>query len=149
MNTALVELAPVAEAIPVLNWAEFYKGLQARANVPDASITVIAADHAVFQAMYLDLAEIKLALLNSGRTPPLVTVVADVLNVPAGCSWSLNGSVLQIQARRLQTTGDFRVNLDYRSSTRASLVLYCAELAGRVQAVAVYRGGDPAVFWID
>ena len=38
------------------NWAEFYQGWQARANLPDPSFTVIDESHAVFQAMYLDLA---------------------------------------------------------------------------------------------
>lgn len=137
------------QALPTLDWADFYRGLQARANVPDATITEIDADHAVFQAMYLDLGDIKLALASSGYDPPLVTVVADVLNVPIGCSWSLSGSVLQIRARRLQTTGDFRVNLDFRTAATASLTLYCAELAGRVRAVAVQEGKEPTVLPIE
>lgn len=147
--TATLKPAVPDQAVPVLDWAEFYKGLQARANVPDASITVIDGSHAVFQAMYLDLAEIKRTLQASQFDPPLVTVVADVLNVPAGCTWSLSGAVLQLQARRIQTTGELRVNLDFRSSDTASLVCYCAELVGRIQAVAVTAGGEPSVFWID
>lgn len=148
MTAVLPDRLP-AEALPAFDWAEFYHGLQARANVPDATITEIDANHAVFQAMYLDLADVKLALLSSGFNPPLVTVVADVLNVPIGCGWSLSGAVLQIQARRVQTTGDFRVNLDFRTSDTASLTLYCAELAGRVQVVAAQAGKDPTALEVD
>ena len=147
--SAVIQTTPAVGALPVLDWSDFYKGLQARANVPDSTITIIDASHAVFQAMYLDLAEIKLALLNSEFNPPLVTVVADVLNVPAGTNWSLAGSVLQIQARRVQTVNDFKINLDYRGSTTASFLLYCLELAGRIQAVAVRTGHDPVVIPIE
>jgi len=135
-------------AQPTLDWSEFYKGLQARGNVPESSITTIDAAHAVFQAMYVDLAEVKLALRNSGQDPPLVTIVADVLNVPAQTTWSLSNAVLQVQARRVQTDGDFKVNLDYRTGGTASLLLYCAELDGGVRAVAVQAAQPPAVFSI-
>lgn len=148
MTAVLSDRLPTG-VLPAFDWAEFYHGLQARANVPDAAITEIDASHAVFSAMYLDLADVKLALLSSGYNPPLVTVVADVLNVPIGCSWSLSGGALYIQARRVQTTGDFRVNLDFRTVPTASLTLYCAELAGRVQAVAAQPGKDPTVLEVD
>ncbi|MEO6700792.1 MAG: hypothetical protein ABI140_00450 [Jatrophihabitantaceae bacterium] len=139
----------MSAALPKLDWAEFYQGLQARANVPDPSITIIDGTHAVFQAMYLDLAEIKLALRNSGYDPPLVTVVADVFNVPAETTWSLRNTGLQVQARRLQTDGPLRVNLDYRAGTTASLLLFYAELDGSVQATAVQESLPPTVFVID
>ncbi|MDQ2837090.1 MAG: hypothetical protein M3Y42_00760 [Actinomycetota bacterium] len=135
--------------LPSTYWSDFYKGIQARANVPDDSITTIDRAHAVFQAMYLDLAEIKVALRDSGFNPPLVTVVADVLNVPAGTTWLLQNSVLQVQARRLQTGDEFRVNLDYRSGTTASLLLFCAELDGSIRATAIREPAPPDSFPID
>jgi hypothetical protein len=147
--TAMLTAPASTEALPELDWAEFYRGLQARANIPNASITEIDGNHGLFQALYLDLNDIKLALAHSGFNPPLVTIVADVLNVPEGAGWSLSGAVLQIQARRVQTSGDFQVTLDYRTSGTASLTLYCAELAGRVRAVAVRAGSDPVVLLID
>ncbi|MGI8666825.1 MAG: hypothetical protein ACR2N4_12455 [Jatrophihabitans sp.] len=139
----------MSEGLPKLDWAEFYQGLQARANVPDPSITILDSTHAVFQAMYLDLAEVKLALRNSGFSPPLVTIVADVLNVPAETTWTLQDAVLQVQARRLQTDGPLRVNLDYRTGNTASLLMFCAELDGSVRASAVQDSLPPTVFDLD
>lgn len=139
----------MSEALPKLDWAEFYQGLQARANVPDPAITIIDGSHAVFQAMYLDLAEIKLALRNSGFNPTLVTVMADVLNVPAETTWSLQNTGLQVHARRLQTDGPLRINLDYRTGNAATLLLFYAELDGSVRATAVPGSGQPTVFDID
>jgi hypothetical protein len=147
--TAVLPARSAVGTPPVPDWAEFYQGWQARANVPDPSVTVIDASHAVFQAMYLDLAVIKQQLINSGFNPPLVTVLADVLVVPADTSFSLDSEVLLIAARRLQTESEFRVNLDYRTSATAGLVLYCAELAGLVKVVAVEKELAPVVFWLD
>jgi hypothetical protein len=136
-------------ALPEPDWAEFYAGLLARANLPDPSYTVIDAHHAVFQAMYLDLADIKVQLVRAGVSPPLITIVADVLNVPAGTGVWLTSGVLQIQARRVQVEQELRVTLDYRTSTTAGLLLYCAELAGTVRVVAVRAGMPPEVFDLD
>jgi hypothetical protein len=140
--------APV-HAVPDPSWAEFYAGLLARANVPDPSYTVIDEHHAVFQAMYLDLADIKVQLSRAGVYPPLITIVADVLNIPAGSGVWLTSGVLQIQARRVQVEEQLRVTLDYRTSTTAGLLLYCAELKGAVQAVAVRSGMPPEIFVLD
>ncbi len=136
-------------ALPEPDWAEFYAGLLARANLPDPSYTVIDAHHAVFQAMYLDLADIKVQLVRAGVSPPLITIVADVLNVPAGTGVWLTSGVLQIQARRVQVEQELQVTLDYRTSTTAGLLLYCAELAGTVRVVAVRPGMPPEVFDLD
>lgn len=51
---------------PSLDWSAFYTDLQDRAQVPGAARTDIDANHAVFQAMYLDLGEIHRALVDSG-----------------------------------------------------------------------------------
>ncbi|HEY5820512.1 MAG TPA: hypothetical protein VIT20_00960 [Propionibacteriaceae bacterium] len=147
--TAVLPARRLVDAPPAPDWAEFYRGWQTRGAVPGSSFTVINANHAVFQAMYLDLSEIKLALLSSGFDPPLVTIIADVLNVPADLSWSLNSEVLQIQARRLQTETEFRVNLDFRTSVTTSLVLYCAELDGSARVAAVLKDAPPVGFVID
>ena len=140
--------APVRTA-PELKWAEFYAGLLARADLPDPSYTVIDDHHAVFQATYLDLADIKVRLGRAGVDPPLITIVADVLNVPAGTGAWLTSGVLQIQARLVKVEEELRVTLDYRTSTTAGVVLYCAVLEGAVQVVAVRAGMPPEVFELD
>jgi hypothetical protein len=133
---------------PPYEWSTLYKNLEAQGNVPHASSTTIDAAHAVFQAMYVDLSDVKAALTNSGFDPPLVSVIADVLDVPSGTSWLLQNAVLVVKVRRLQTDRPLGINLDYRTGTTASLVLYCDELAGSVQATAVQTSGPPTVFTI-
>ncbi|MCC3332282.1 hypothetical protein [Nocardia abscessus] len=119
------------------DWRTLYGDIEQQGNVPCASATVIDATHAVFRAMYLDLGEVQTALHNSGFDPVLVTLVADVVNVPAGISWQLQETVLWIQTRRMQSDEPFTVTLDYRNDHGARFVLFCDELAGSVQGQAV------------
>lgn len=133
---------------PTIDWAEFYRGWQARGAVPDSTSTVIDRNHAVFQAMYLDLAEVRLTLLASGFDPPLVTLVADVLTVPTGTGWTTSG-VLQVRARRVQSESGLRVNLDLTHAGTGGLLLYCTELVGPVRVVTVQDGAPPHVFVVE
>lgn len=138
----------MANGLPTDDWSALYRGLEAQGGVPCASSTTLDAAGAVFQAMYLDLGEIKATVAGSGFDPPLVTVIADVLNVPAGTTWLLQDAVLVVQARRVQTDGPLAVSLDFRTGGTASLLLYCVELAGSVRAAVVSSSGAPIVYTI-
>lgn len=133
---------------PATDWSQLYADVATRGNVPYASSETIDAAHATFQAMYVDLADVKARLVASGFDPPLVTIYADVLNVPAGTTWLLSDAVLFVAARRVQTSGPLAVNLDYRRGQTASLALFCIELDGRVTATAVPPEGSPQSFQI-
>ncbi|MQY29146.1 hypothetical protein [Nocardia aurantia] len=126
-------------------WRRLYEELEREGRVPCASATEIDANHAVFRAMYLDLSEVRTALRSSGFDPPLVMLIADVVNVPAGTSWRLRDMVLWIQARRVQSDERLKVTLDFRDNHGARFVLFCDELAGSVQGEAVTASGDIAL----
>jgi hypothetical protein len=124
-----------------IDWSTLYQTLATQGQVPAAASQVIDRNHAVFQAMYLDLGAIATALLTSGFTPPLVTIYADVLNVPETVNYALQNSVMVIVARRIEATGSPRINIDYRTSSVASLLLYANELSGTISVVAVVNDG--------
>lgn len=123
------------------DWATLYQTLATQGNVPNAASQVIDQNHAVFQAMYLDLGVVANTLLTSGFTPPLVTIYADVLNVPDGLNYLLQNSVLVINARRIEAGAEPRINIDYRTSTTASLLVYSIEMIGTISVVAAVEDG--------
>lgn len=124
---------PVSDA-PV-DWQSLYHDIASRGEIPFASSQTIDAVHATFQAMYLDLAEIKHALQASGESPPLVTVYADVLHVPDDSSWLVGGALL-VYARRIEVGAGVSINLDYRTQQNATVVVFCSELSGVLGVVA-------------
>jgi hypothetical protein len=129
-----------------IDWQQLYKDIEQRGNVPYASSETIASTQATFQAMYLDLAQIKAKITQSGLNPPLVNVYADVLNIPDETNWLLqNGTALFLVARRIQTGANVTVSLDYRSGNSATLVVFANEIEGGIRAVAVTQS-EPRVF---
>ncbi len=122
-----------------VDWKTLFNGLIEHGKVPDSSTEIIDQNHAEFQAMYLDLGEIKEKITQSNLDPPLVTVYADVLNVPANLSWLLQSAVLMVVARRIQTSGSNSFNIDYRTNDKAQLVLFMNEVEGSIEVVAAYK----------
>ncbi len=128
-----------------VDWQALYNDIERRGDVPYASSESISSASATFQAMYLDLADIKLKITESGFDPAFVTVYADVLNIPAGTNWLLQNAALLLIARRIQTGEDVVVSLDFRSGDTASLVVFANQVEGNVRAVAA-TSTEPAVF---
>ena len=118
------------------DWAGLYQTIQTQGNVPSPASQSLGQTHSVFQAMYLDLGVIAQTLLTTGGNPPLVTVYADVLNIPDNLNWNLQDSVLMVVARRIEAGANVRFNLDYRTGQNAGLVLFFNELGGAISAVA-------------
>ncbi|HEX4369128.1 MAG TPA: hypothetical protein VH023_20000 [Rhodopila sp.] len=134
------------------DWSQLYQSLATQGSVPAAAAQVIDQNHAVFQAMYLDLSEISATILASGLNPPLVTIYADVLAVPDSVNYLAQNAVLMIVARRIEAGANPRINLDYRTGSTASLLLYTNEMAGRLSVVAAVQDGDtvkPYPFVVD
>jgi hypothetical protein len=126
-----------------IDWRSLYEGIATRGAIPYASSQTIDSARATFQAMYLDLAEIKQTLRAASESPPLVTVYADVLNIPAGTTW-LAEDVVVLYARRIQAGAGVKFHLDYRTEQVASLVVFCAELEGTFDVVATtLQEGSP------
>lgn len=128
-----------------MDWAKLFNDLEKQGNIPDASSQTIDSAHAVFQSMYLDLGQIQKQITASGFQPPLVTVYADVLNLPNNLSWLLQRSVLMIVARQVQVGASVTFSLDFRTSQTASLLLFANEMEGKITAVAA-SSGDPKQF---
>jgi hypothetical protein len=129
-----------------IDYAALYSNLQTAGSVPNASVEIVDRNHAVFQSTYLDLAQVKQKLIDSGQNPPLVTVYADVLSAPDELKWSLAGSALVVYARRIQAGNSVQINLDYRTTQSARFVLFTREFVGSLDVVAAVAGKDPVVF---
>ena len=142
----ILEVEPPADG-----WPALFGAIAARGGVLAASGRTIGADEAAFRAMYLDIGEVRDALQATGLAPALVTVCADVLNIPDRFDWSFGRTALVIVARRIQSDGYASFNLDYRSEARASLTLFAEEVDGRFQAIAATAldGPQPAAFIFD
>jgi hypothetical protein len=132
-------------ATDTIDWQQLYNNIGQQGDVPYASSESISSTSAIFQAMYLDLAEIKSKVSGSGFDPSLVTVYADVLNIPPGTNWLLQNAALFLVARRIQTGAEVVVSLDFRSGETASLVVFANQVEGNIRAVAATQK-EPAVF---
>jgi hypothetical protein len=101
--------------------------------------------------MYLDLGTVRDALRSADAEPPIVTICADVLNIPDRFDWRLRRTELVIVARRIQSAGYATLNLDYRDNGAASLSLFTEEIDGRFQAIALTApdGPQPVAFIFD
>ena len=131
-----------------IEWKNFYAQLELKGHVPFAEGESIDANHAVFRAMYLDLAEVKATVFAGGAPPPLVTIYADVLSIPAGTVWSLDGSALVIVARLVLAGDASVVALDFRRSTGTSFIFFANEVQGALQVVT-QTDGQPNITIID
>lgn len=132
------------------DWQALFDSVEARAGIPDGSSRVLGAEEAVFRAMYLDLGEIR-DEFRAGPVPPVVTICADVLNIPHRFDWALPQTALVIVARRIQSSGYATLTLDYREAKTTSLTVFADEVDGRFQALAVTApdGPQPAAFIFD
>jgi hypothetical protein len=127
------------------DWAKLFADLEKQGSIPAASGTVIDSTAAEFRAMYLDLADVQRQIRDSLLDPPLVITYADVLNIPDGLDWLLQGAVLMVVARRVQVGAAVMVTIDYRTSRTASFVLFTNDLAGPIRVAAVTgQGAEPA-----
>lgn len=131
-----------------VEWAAFYAEWESRGRVPAPSIRIIEKTRAIFQAMFLDLGEVKAALLASGFAPRQVTVLADVLKVPPGVSLTVDGVGWMVQARALQLVEPFQVTVDFRTSSSSLVALYYAQQSAPVRLVAAPPDGPPQVFTV-
>ena len=129
-----------------VDYEQLFSQIESAGKVPYASSETIDPQHGVFQGMYLDLSEIQARLAASKLEPPLVTVYADVLNVPAATSWPATGPALYLVARRLQVDGQAQIDLDHGVDAVATFVLFCDEVAGELTVEAAYPGQDPTSF---
>ena len=141
--------ADTPPAAPVNPYSSLYSQLQTDANIPNASVEIIDQNHAVFQAMYLDLGVLKQKIADSGLSPAVVTVYADVLSVPDDLKWSLGGAALVVNARRLEVGSSVQIFLDFRKSQSARFVLFSTEIIGTLSVLAVIPDqAAPVVFSI-
>lgn len=134
------------------DWADFFNNLEKQGKVPYPSSEIIDRSQAMFQSMYLDLAQIKNKIEKSGLEPPVVTIYADVLNIPSNLNWVLNRAAIVILARQILVGDSVRIDLDFRQSKTASLVLFTNELAGQIVSVAVtdkQSGDAPREFQLE
>lgn len=129
------------------DWATLYADLQAQGNVPDAACALITPQSAVFRGMYQDLAVIKESIRQSGTTPLLTTIYADVLAVPDFTNWLLESTGLVIYARRLEIAGSATVLLNYQQSTTAQVVVFASEVVGTLSVSAIKSLQEPPVLF--
>ncbi|MBD2752514.1 hypothetical protein [Spirosoma validum] len=132
------------------DWPSFYSDLQTKGNVPNASTELIGSQNAILRGMCLDFSAIKESIRQSGQTPILTTIYADVLLVPDLTNWLLQSTGLVIFARRIEVTGSATIILDYRQSNTAQLVVFADELVGTLTGSAVVPNQEqPVLFTIN
>lgn len=134
----------ISTAAAPVQLTQFFDALEKTGHVPYASEQTIQRNAAVLRAMYLDLAEVTERIGKSGFTPSLVTLYADVVNIPAGFTTQLSDSALVIVARRVDVGADAKVMLDKGRHGTASLMLFANEVATPLSIVAKTDGADAA-----
>lgn len=127
------------------DWLSFYSDLQRRGNVPEAAITAISENNAVFRDMFLDLSVIKEQIRQSGITPVITTIYADVLKVPSQTNWLLQSSGLVIYARRIEAGDNTSIIINYQQSASAQVVVFADEFSGSLSVLASKSSQEPPV----
>lgn len=129
------------------DWANFYADLQRQGSVPHDTGTVITAKYAVFRGMFQDLGAIEQQIRRSGFAPPLTTIYADVLVIPATSHWLLQSAGLVIFARRIEVAASARILLNFQRTATAYLLVFANEVLGCLTVVAATSGQSPPVLF--
>jgi hypothetical protein len=146
----LAENLVMNQSATATDWLTYYSELQKKGNIPNASCAIVNKDNAIFRDMYLDLAVIKEKIRNSGLTPSLTTIYADVLTINDYTSMLLDSSGLIIYARRIEASENASILLNYEKSSTAQLVVFASEIKGEINVTAIKNSTDqPKLFTID
>ena len=132
------------------DWSSFYANLQSQGNIPNANFTNIDPNSTIFRGMFQDLSVIQSSIRQSGLSPVMTTIYADVLVIPNLTTWLLESSGLVIFARRIEIADSATVILNYQQSTTAQVIIFASEMVGTLTVSAT--NGDsqqpPTIFSI-
>jgi hypothetical protein len=137
--------SPVSDSF---DWNGIYAEVQAKANVPSTAETIRDGSRLVVRDLLVSL-DIVIDAVEKAATPPLVVYVfADVVTLPALRNWALPPLALFIVTRRIVATSGTFLQLDYRTNTEATIVLYANEIEGplSVHAVTAASPSTPFIF---
>ncbi|MFC4817484.1 hypothetical protein [Flavobacterium sp. GCM10023249] len=141
----LVDNLVMNQSVAFTDWSTYYSELQKKGNIPNASSAIVNRDNAIFRDMYLDLAAVKEKIRNSGFTPSLITIYADVLTISDFTSMLLDSSGLIIYARRIESSENASILLNYEKSSTAQLVIFASEIEGEINVTAIENRTDQPV----
>jgi len=131
------------------DWETLFHEVQQEANIPDCTLTTLNKYHTVVRDMVVDLDKLQATLQQQGVAPLMVSIYADVVRLPAGLNWTLQSSSLTIVARRIETSDQAKITLDFREKANAVLLLYAQEFAAPLQVKALVAGqADPTSYAI-
>lgn len=142
MTRFLLAPAPAAGR----DWSKFFAEIAREGSIPVRKVQEINESRAVFQAMYLDLADVKARIEAAAVTPAQTRIYADVLRLPAGMSWSIKASALTIYAREIICETGARINIDFKTSKSASLLIFTNRLGGLLNIYALDDKGEVEEF---
>ena len=118
-------------------WKSFYNSLKEEAVIPSTPAASIDNQNAIFHEMYVNLAEVQSQLLKSSKNPLRTVIYCDVLNVPDGMKWTVNGNTLMIVARQIYWGKSSAINLDFRNNNAGALVVYADKHNGSGKYIIV------------
>lgn len=132
------------------DWSSFYANLQSKANIPNANFTNIDPNSTIFRGMFQDLSVIQSSIRQSGVSPVMTTIYADVLVIPNLTTWLLESSGLVIFARRIEITDNATVILNYQNSATAQIIVFAREMVGTLTVSATNGNSQepPTIFKI-
>ncbi|GAB4195751.1 MAG: hypothetical protein OHK0022_12700 [Roseiflexaceae bacterium] len=110
-------------------WQSRFQKAQQSANIPDVLGQTQTPQSYVRRAMLLDLAEVLERLREA--TPATITLLADVLYIPANTNWTISDASVTLIARHLVVEPNASISLDLLPGT--SLVLYAQSSDGTLE----------------
>ncbi|MCD1257243.1 hypothetical protein B5M42_000140 [Paenibacillus athensensis] len=122
------------------DWDTLFQEVRQEASIPDCTLTSLNKYHTVVRDMVVDLGKLQQMLKQQGVSPLMVSVYADVVRIPAGLNWTLQSSSLTLFARRIETSDQARITLDFREKANAVLLLYAQEFTAPLQIKALMAG---------
>ncbi len=138
--------SPVSDSY---DWNGIYSGVQTKANVPSTTETTRDGSRLVVRDLLVSLDTV-IDAVEKAATPPLfVYVFADVVTLSATRNWALPPLALFIVARRVVATSGTFLQLDYRTNTEATFVLYANEIEGPLSVHAVTAASPSSPFLFD
>lgn len=131
------------------DWDALFQSVKQRTHMPDCSLENISKYNAIVRDMVVDLEQLQRKLDDQNLSPYMISIYADVVRLPASLDWKQTIGSLIIVARRIETSPQARITLDFTEKKSAELLLYAGEISGSLQVNAVVsQDGDPIRFSI-
>lgn len=135
-----------------IDYKVLYEELLTNQQIPGTSYLNATRTKYEIRDLFVDLREVFKSIEDSELTPSMISIFADVVQIPNKFSCTLKDMQLVIRARRveIQSEGAAEILLDYKDGGKLSqLTIYGIELSGVLHATPIYNQSSSPPYSIE